>query len=88
MANASILHNRDAFATPLLLFAFDKLGMNVFEYEPETIKGWMQQIYPDVDKELPVRLNAAIGLFTSDLFWYDPATFGIVCRAIFIYRTD
>lgn len=82
MANASILHNRDAFATPLLLFAFDKLGMNVFEYEPETIKSWMQQIYPDVDKELPVRLNAAIGLFNSDLFWYDPTTFGIVCRTL------
>lgn len=82
MANASILHNPDAFATPLLLFAFDKLGMSVFEYEPETLKGWMRQIYPDVSRELPERLTAAVGLFTSDLFWYDPATFGIVCRTL------
>lgn len=82
MASASILHNDKAFATPLLLFAFDQLGMEIFDYEPETVKLWMKRLYPDVDKELPVRLNAAIGLFKSDLFWFEPQTFGILCRTL------
>lgn len=82
MANASILNNNRAFATPLLLFAFDKLGMELFDMEPESVNRWLKEYNRSINPQLGQRLNAAIGLFTSDLFWTDPVTFGMVCRTL------
>ena len=77
-----ILSDKQAFATPLLLFAYSQVGDELFDLEPETINRilWLK------DSHVPQcnvnKLNAALGLFTSNLFWQDPITFGITCRTL------
>lgn len=78
----NILFNPDAFATPVLLYLVDRLGMDVFDYEPETIEEYIKKANPKVKESVITRVQAAIGLFTSDLFWQDPITFGVICRAL------
>lgn len=78
----NILFNPDAFATPILLYLVDKLGMNVFEYEPETVEEYIRKANPEVKESVISRVQAAIGLYTSNLFWQDPITFGVICRAL------
>lgn len=82
MASAGVFLGPKVFATVALLQLFDKLGMKVFEYEPETIEEYAKQLDPNVTGPVLMRIEAAIGLFTSNLFWQDPITFGVVCRAL------
>lgn len=79
---SNILFNPNAFATPILMYLVDKLGMDVFDYEPETIEEYIRKINPKVKESVITRAQAAIGLYTSNLFWQDPITFGVVCRAL------
>lgn len=79
---SNILFNHDAFATPILMYLVDKLGMAVFDYEPETIEEYIRKINPKVKESVITRAQAAIGLYTSNLFWQDPITFGVICRAL------
>ena len=75
-----IFNDSDAFATPLLLTAFNQLGMNIFEYEPESISIYVRSIAPKAPDSTMNKINAALSLFTTDLFWQDPVKFGIACR--------
>ena len=77
-----LLRSKDTFATPIVLFLISDLGYTALEFEPETIADRLREIEPDVDESLIERVNAALGLYTSNLFWTDPITFGIVCRAL------
>lgn len=77
-----LLTDVNTFATPLLIFIVDNLGMDAFDYEPETIEEFLQSHNPKVPRTLVDRANAALGLFSSNLFWQDPVTFGIVCRTL------
>lgn len=79
---SNILFNPNAFATPILMYLVDKLGMAVFDYEPETIEEYIRKINPKVKESVITRAQAAIGLYTSNLFWQDPITFGVICRAL------
>ena len=78
----AILQDKRAFATPLLLVAFNSIGEDLFELEPETIA----QILGDKDGKVPQcnldKINAALGLLTTNLFWQDPITFAITCRTL------
>lgn len=78
----SLLTDPNAFATPLLLYGYSIIGSDIFELEPETIR----QILEKEAKGIPQcnfnRLNAALGLFSSNLFWVDPITFGLTCRTL------
>jgi hypothetical protein len=56
--------------------------MSVFDYEPETIEEYIKKINPKVKESVITRAQAAIGLFTSNLFWQDPITFGVICRTL------
>jgi hypothetical protein len=78
----SLLTDVNTFATTLLIFVVDNLGMDAFEYEPETIGDFLKSHNPDIPRALIDRTNAALGLYTSNLFWTDPITFGIVCRTL------
>lgn len=78
----SILTSRNAFATPLVLALTSEHGSDVLSYEPETIRECLKQHNRDVSESVVTRVNAAMGLFTSNAFWQDPATFNIVCRAL------
>lgn len=80
--SSSILFNPNAFATPILLYLVDRLGMDVFDYEPETIEEYIRKTNPKVKDNVITRVQAAIGLFTSNLFWQDPITFGVICRSL------
>lgn len=77
-----LLRNPKTFATPVVLFLVSDMGSDVLNYEPETIRDRLREIEPEVDNDLVDRVNAALGLFTSDLFWNDPVVFGLVCRTL------
>lgn len=76
----TLLSDKQTFATPLLLYAYDQVGDELFDLEPETVGRilWLK------DSHVPQcninKLNAALGLFSTNLFWQDPITFGITCR--------
>lgn len=78
--SVELFNNRNAFATPLLLAAFDRVGMDLFDYEPETVSLFIKSIAPKAPLCNHYKLNAALGLFTTNLFWQDPVQFGIACR--------
>ncbi len=77
-----LLRSPRTFATPVLLYLVATLGDDVVNYEPETISEYLHKIEPKVSRGLVDRVVAATGLFTSNAFWYDPATFNIVSRAL------
>ncbi len=78
--SAVLFNNPNAFATPILLSAFNQIGMALFDYEPETIELYVKSIAPNAPKATAYKLNAALGLFTTNLFWQDPIQFGLACR--------
>ena len=77
-----LLKSKSTFATPIVLYLFENLGMDALNFEAETVEEYLKQVEPKTPKALIDRTNAALGLFNSDLFWNDPVTFGIVCRAL------
>ena len=77
----SIFENPKAFATPLLIQAFDIYGVDLFDMEENVLVADLYKRYPKTDRTIINRLFAAIGLYTSDLFFQDPITFGQTCRA-------
>jgi hypothetical protein len=80
--NASWLSNPNNFATPVVLYLVSELGSDVFGFEPETVNEFLQSRNKDIPRKVLDRTNAALGLFTSDLFWTDPVSFGVVCRSL------
>ena len=77
-----LLSTPDTFATPIVLYLFERNGMDIFNWEPETVSDYLAGIEPRVSPRLIERVNAALGLFTSDLFWQDPVVFAAVCRSL------
>lgn len=78
----SILADKAAFATPLLLYAYKEIGEDIFELEPETIEQILRGHGNKVLKCNIDKINAALGLLTTNLFWQDPVTFAITCRTL------
>lgn len=78
----SILADKAAFATPLLLYAYSKLGDDIFDAEPETIEQALKGHGTAVLKRNLDKINAALGLLTTNLFWQDPITFAVTCRTL------
>lgn len=77
-----LLRSESTFATPIILYLVDQLGIDTLNYEPETVAEYLRNIEPTVDDKMLDRVNAGMGLFTSNLFWTDPIIFGVVCRAL------
>lgn len=77
-----LLRSNRTFATPIVLYLVSVLGEDVISYEPESIAEYLKNIEPATNRSLIDRVVAATGLFTSNAFWYDPATFNIVSRAL------
>jgi hypothetical protein len=77
-----LLRSPRTFASPVLLYLVSVLGEDVVTYEPETIAEYLRKLEPKVSRGLIDRVVAATGLFTTNAFWYDPATFNIVSRAL------
>ena len=77
-----LLRSDKTFATPIVLYLVSVLGEDVIGFEPESIAEYLKKIEPTVSKSLIDRVVAATGLFTSNAFWYDPATFSIISRAL------
>lgn len=82
MPSDSILNNKGAFATPLLIYAYDIVGYELLDYDTETVREFLLSRNPNIHRTLVDRLNAAIGLLNSNMFWVDPVTFGLVCRTL------
>ena len=78
----SALRNKDTFATPIILYMTSVLGDQCLSFEPETVAEYLRSIEPATPRALIDRVHAASGLFTSNLFWQDPAVFNIVSRAL------
>lgn len=78
----NLLESNATFATPIILYMVNDIGVDALQYEPETIKEYLQGINPSVRNDVVDRVVAASGLYTSNLFWYDPVCFATVCRAL------
>jgi hypothetical protein len=75
--------NREAFATTLLALAIDEFGTECFEWEPETIRLEISDLY---NVEIPgVNMDKLLGLMTAmstDLFYRSVETFTHVANAL------
>lgn len=79
---ARLLLNSRVFATPVVLALVAKYGIDVVEYEPETIRECLKSEYSQTPEAVVSRVIAALGLFTSNRYWQDPAIFSIVSRSL------
>lgn len=77
----NIFENSKAFATPLLVQAFDIYGMELFDLEENVLTADIKKRFPQTTDTIINRLFAGIGLYTSNLFFQDPIVFGQTCRA-------
>ena len=78
----TILSDKQAFATPLLLLAYQTIEEQIFDLEPETIGQILKEIDPKTLNRNINKVNAALSLIQSNLFWQDPVTFGFTCRVL------
>lgn len=76
-----IFENPKAFATPLLVQAFDIYGMDLFNFDENVLTDDIKKRFPNTDNSVIDRLFAGIGLYASNLFFQDPIVFGQTCRA-------
>lgn len=84
----TIFENPKAFATPLLIQAFSIYGNDLFTLDPIVLTADLQKKYEKVDSVIINRLLAAIGLYTSNLFFQDPIVFGKTCRVLNRHRYE
>ena len=77
----NIFENTKAFATPLLLQAFDIYGMELFDMDPQVLSVDLVKRFPKTTSTITNRMMAAIGLYNSNIFFQDPIVFGQTCRA-------
>lgn len=82
----SFVTNPNAFASTLLLECIQLFGADIFEWEPETLERCLNERYGDVPKCNIQKVQAALGLYTSNLFWVDPVSFGLACRVFNRHR--
>ena len=77
-----LLQSKKTFATPVILYLFSRFGEDIITYEFDTIAECLRSIETKTPNALIDRVNAGLGLFNSDLFWVNPVTFSMVCRAL------
>lgn len=77
----NIFENPKAFATPLLLQAFDIYGMELFDLEENVLTDDLKKRFPATNSTIINRMMAGVGLYSSNLFFQDPIVFGQTCRA-------
>jgi hypothetical protein len=77
----NIFENPKAFATPLLLQAFDIYGMDLFTLEENVSVDDLKKRFPQTNDTIINRMMAGAGLYSSNLFFQDPIVFGQTCRS-------
>ena len=77
----NIFENPKAFATPLLLQAFDIYGMELFTLDENVLVDDLKKRFPGTTDTIINRMMAGVGLYSSNLFFQDPIVFGQTCRA-------
>lgn len=77
----NIFENPKAFATPLVLQAFDIYGMDLFDLEESVLVDDIKKRFPETNHTIINRMMAGTGLYRSNLFFQDPIVFGQTCRA-------
>lgn len=75
-----IFEDTKAFATPLLIQAFNIYGMDLFDMDADVLTDDLKDKFKDTNNSIIDRLFAGIGLYTSNLFFQDPIVFGQTCR--------
>lgn len=80
---AQWLNDPEIYATSAMAILIEEFGTEFLEWEPETIDIEIQKTFGfDPDTQLMDRLNAAIGLLTSNSFFLDPNAFMNTCNAL------
>lgn len=77
-----LLGSGKPFASPIILWLVENHGAAALEFEPETVAEALRSVNPNTRQAVIDRVNAGLGLFTSDLFWTDPFVFGTVSRSL------
>lgn len=78
----SLLESNKTFASPVILWLVDQHGPDALSFEPETVAEALYAVNPKTRRGIVDRVNAGLGLLSSDLFWTDPFVFGMVCRTL------
>jgi hypothetical protein len=82
----NIFENKKAFATPLLIQAFNIYGMDLFDMDIDVLTDDLKERFKGIDNTIIDRMLAGVSLYTSNLFFQDPIVFGQTCRVFNRHR--
>jgi hypothetical protein len=80
---ADWLQDPATFTTPLLTILTDKFTTDFLEWDPLTINIEIKENFGvEPSEELLNKIQAGSSLFTTNLFYLSPETFGIICNTL------
>lgn len=83
LSKKDIFLSTDSFGTSLLICMIDTFGTDCLNWEPETIEMELEKyVGQDVPSENLDRLQAAMSVLTSNLFFISLEAFNVTCNAL------
>lgn len=83
VSKKDIFLSPDSFGTSLLICMIDTFGLESLNWEPETIEMELEKyVGKDVPSENLDRLQAAMSVLTSNLFFVSLEAFNVTCNAL------
>lgn len=79
----------DSFGTTLLIAMFDTFGIECLKWEPETIELELKKyLQTDIPEQNLDRLQAAMSVLTSNLFFVSLEAFNVTCNSLNFSKVD
>lgn len=79
----------DSYGTTLLIAMFDTFGIECLKWEPETIEMELKKEFQiDIPEQNLDRLQAAMSVLTSNLFFVSLEAFNVTCNSLNFARVD
>ena len=89
IAKKEVFLSPDSFGTTLLIAAIDSFGIECLSWEPETLE---MEIKTTFDIDIPEanldRLQAAMSILTSNLFYVSLEAFNVTCNSLNFSKVD
>lgn len=76
------LEDETLFGTTALILVLKHFGIDVLNWDPETIKLELKDLKVNINYKVFNRLMAAIGIVATDFYWRDLDSFVITCNAL------
>lgn len=89
ISKKDIFLSPDSFGTTLLIALFDSFGTECLQWEPETIELELNKLLgTDIPEENMDRLQAAMSVLTSNLFFISLEAFNLTCNSLNFSKMD